>query len=53
MITEQLEGQQEDLETSLQLFKEGKKLILEAKTRLQDLTHDFHVIDSAPGNKVK
>lgn len=43
-ITQKLEHDQTDLETSLKLFKEGQGLINEAKARLEELEHEFKVI---------
>lgn len=43
-ITNDLEGEQVDLERSLKLFQEGQTLINEANDRLQHLQHTFHSI---------
>lgn len=49
-VTSQLENEQTDIETSLKLFREGQKLITEAKLRLQKLEHEFIIIS---GNEIE
>lgn len=49
-ITHKLEHEQSDLEASLKLFKDGQELIQEAKTRLEQMEHEFNTIDIRDDN---